>query len=579
MSLFGKAGFVATAIVLSNIFWAGQATAQHSIPNQPVTQNEAAVQADALFFDAIKARVKGDNKQAENLLQEVIKLKPDAAGAYYDLARLNMQERPDKATTYIKKAIDLSPDNTYYKVQYAEILAFRNQYEAAADMFAKVADKEKYNEDYLLKAALLYQRAGKFKESLKTIDKLIASSGEDEEVMIEKQKLYLKMNDIEGAAGVARRLIETNPKEGRFYILLAEIYASNKQNDKAADIYKQAERMFPDDPVVQFSLAQYYRMNQDSVKSDEFARKAVSNKALDAETQLELLVGYFRDAGDDSVKRNESLKLAADIAQQNAANAKVQAVYGDILSIIGKRPEATEQYKKALALEPSSYITWQNMLYGYAEKQYADSMIVNSERALRLFPNQAMLHYLNGIGHLNKKNYTAAIRSVNRAIEMQPEEDAKLLSEMYATLGDIYNITKEHDQSDKSYEMAMKLDPENATVLNNYSYYLSLRGARLNDAEKMSKKSLDIRPGEATFLDTYGWILYKQGKYEKARDYIQKAMDANPASDGTVYEHLGDIYYKLNNTDRAVELWKLAKEKGTDNNDIDKKIKDKKLYE
>lgn len=579
MILFGKAGFVATAIVLSNIFWAEHVSAQHSIPGQPVTQNETAVQADALFFDAVKARIKGDNKQAETLLQQVIKLKPGAAGAYYDLARLSMQEHPDKATTYIKKAIDLNPDNTYYKVQYAEILAFRNQYEAAADMFAKVAEKEQYSDGYLLKASILYQRAGKNKEALKTIDKLIALSGEEEEVMLEKQKLYLKMNDIEGAAGVAKRLIESNPREGRFYILLAEIYASNKQTAKAAEIYKQAESMFPEDPVVQFSLAQYYRMNQDSVKSDEFARKAVSNKALDAETQLELLVGYFRDAGDDSVKRNESLILAADIAKQNAANARVQAVYGDILSIVGKRPEATEQYKKALELEPSSFLTWQNMLFGYTEKQYADSLISNSERALRLFPNQALLHYLNGIGHLNKKSYPSAIKSVNRAIEMQPEEDAKLLSEMYATLGDIYNLTKEYPQSDKSYDQAMKLDPENATVLNNYSYYLSLRGARLSDAEKMSKRSLDIRPGEATFLDTYGWILYKQGKYEKAREYIQKAMDANPASDGTVYEHLGDIYYKLNNTDRAVELWRLAKEKGTENNDIDKKIKDRKLYE
>lgn len=579
MKLLGKVGLVTTVIVLHSLYFAGSVKGQQTDNSQPAMQHTAEMQADALFFDAVKARIRGDNKQAESLLQEMVKLNPKAGGAYFDLARLNMPDRPDKATTYIRKAIDLEPANAYYKAQYGEILAFKNQFEDAADVFSKLGEKEKYNEDYLLKASLLYQRAGKYKQSLKEIDRLIAATGEDEEVMLQKQQLYLKMNDVEGAANVAKRLIEKNPKEGRFYALLAEVYASNKQPEKAAEIYKKAEQMFPDDPAVQLSLAQYYKSTKDSVKSDEYAKKAVSNKSLDAETQIALLVGYFQETASDTSKRMETLKLAQNIADQNANNAKVQAVYGDILALIGNRDEATQQYRKALDIDPSSYAVWQNLLYGYTERQYADSLIAVSERALRLFPNQAMLHYLNGIGQLNKKNYTNAIRSINRAIEMQPEDNEKLLAEMYSTQGDIYNIIKEYSHSDSSYERALKLDPDNATVLNNYAYYLSIRGMRLDDAEKMSKRSLEIRPGEATFLDTYAWILYRQGKYEKARDYLLQAMDANPNADGTMWEHLGDIYYKLKDTDKAVDSWKKAKEKGTDNNDIDKKIKDRKLYE
>ena len=109
-------------------------------------------------------------------------------------------------------------------------------------------------------------------------------------------------------------------------------------------------------------------------------------------------------------------------------------------------------------------------------------------------------------------------------------------------------------------------------MLYNYSYYLSLRNKRLEDAEKMSKRSLELRPEEPTFLDTYGWILYKSGDYKKAKEYIQKAIDANnEGADGTLWEHLGDIYYKLNNKEKAVEYWKKAKEKGTENEQIDKK--------
>jgi tetratricopeptide (TPR) repeat protein len=96
----------------------------------------------------------------------------------------------------------------------------------------------------------------------------------------------------------------------------------------------------------------------------------------------------------------------------------------------------------------------------------------------------------------------------------------------------------------------------------------------------MSKKTIELSKDEPSFLDTYGWILYKQSKYDKALEYIQKAIDVSGESaDGTLWEHLGDVNYKLGNIDKAVSCWMKAKEKGTENIDIDKKIKDRKLYE
>lgn len=117
-------------------------------------------------------------------------------------------------------------------------------------------------------------------------------------------------------------------------------------------------------------------------------------------------------------------------------------------------------------------------------------------------------------------------------------------------------------------------------MLNNYAYYLSVRNTRLDDAARMSKESLKIRPGEGTFLDTYGWILYQQGKYKEALDYIQKAVDANPyETDPTLFEHLGAVQFKLGNKDAAVTAWQKAKERGSENASIDKMISERKLYE
>ena len=116
-------------------------------------------------------------------------------------------------------------------------------------------------------------------------------------------------------------------------------------------------------------------------------------------------------------------------------------------------------------------------------------------------------------------------------------------------------------------------------MLNNFAYFLPVRGENLEEAERMSRLTLELVPNEATFMDTYGWILYKQGKYTKAKEFVQKALDKSETVDGTLYDHMGDIYFQLKDKEKAMEYWQKAKEKGTDNPLIDKKIQEQKLYE
>lgn len=550
-------------------------------PIPPDVQNSGSAKADALFYDATKARIRGDDQQAEDLLLQLVKLKPAEPALYYDLARISQKKsNTQKAFDYMQKAVELDGNNKYYQEEYAVLQAQKGQYAQAAETMSKLAGKERFNEEYLLRAAFWYQRAGKNQESLKQFDKLLEKDAGNEDILLQKQALYLKMDDVPGAVGVLNQLITQNPREPRYYALLAELYQNTKQQDKALELYTKAQKLFPEDPSIQLGLADYFRKNKDTARYNEYVQKAIVNKELEAESQLALLLPYLQENGGDSIRRREGIALAQKLAEQHPTNGQVQAFYGDILSINNQRADAAAQYKKAVAVDPSRFQVWQQLLFAYTDRESADSLILYSEKALRLFPNQAMAHYLNGVGYLNKKDYARSIKAINRAIDMQPEENEDLLAQMYTTLGDAYNSNKEYVKSDSSYEAALRLDPKNATVLNNYAYYLSVRGVRLADAEKMSKASLEIRPGEGTFMDTYGWILYKRGDYKGAREYIQKAIDSNPDNaDGTLWEHLGDVYYKLNDTDKALENWKKAKQKASDGPFLDKKIQDKKLYE
>ena len=538
------------------------------------------LEADALLIDAAKARMLNDAKEEEALLRKAIQVHPESGAAHFYLARLSLAQRNmESAEKHIREAVRLDPANKWNQNQLGEVLGQQNRFEEAAEVFEQLGNTEKNNQDYLFKAALLYQRSGKNQRALELIDQLLVRTADNPEIHTQKHQMLLKMDDLKGALSVAEQLIRQNPREPRFYGNLASIYDSNNEPAKALEVFQRALEQFPNDPAIQVSLAEHYRQKNDTANYKHYIRQAILNQNFDDETQAGILQAYLQELSADTGMRDESIDITRQLIEQHPENAKLRGLYGDVLRMNDQIDQAAEQYKKAVAIEPSLFSIWQGLLFIYTAPKDADSLITYSEKAMRYFPNQAMVHYLHGIGHFNKRALTNAVRSINRAVELQPEDNIELMSQMYATLGDIFNELKEYSRSDSSYEQALRLDPENPTVLNNYAYYLSVRGQRLDDAEKMSARSLELRPGEATFLDTYGWILYKQGNYKKAKEFIEDAIEASPDADGTLWDHLGDIEYRLGNQDKALEHWKKAREKGTDNQHIDRKIKDGKLYE
>jgi Tfp pilus assembly protein PilF len=125
----------------------------------------------------------------------------------------------------------------------------------------------------------------------------------------------------------------------------------------------------------------------------------------------------------------------------------------------------------------------------------------------------------------------------------------------------------------------VELDPDNVNVLNNYAYYLSLRGEKLDKAEKMAKHVNDLQANVASYEDTYAWILYREGKYEEAKTWLEMALKNGALNRPVILEHFGDVMYRLGDTDKAYEYWNRALKAGKGSEFLEKKVTDKKLYE
>ena len=120
--------------------------------------------------------------------------------------------------------------------------------------------------------------------------------------------------------------------------------------------------------------------------------------------------------------------------------------------------------------------------------------------------------------------------------------------------------------------------PDNPLVLNNFSYFLSLRSTKLDLAENYSKKSIELSPDEPNYFDTYGWILYKLERYSEAKMWLEKAVILLPNS-SVILEHYGDLLFKLNEKKEALSLWKKAQDKGGGSKWLNQKVREGTLYE
>lgn len=579
MIAYRQTFFFFIAVALYMLVQPVQSYAQEGAEKESVASKQ--LQSEAWYYDALKAKFIGDYKQEELLLKKFIKERPDVAAAYYELANLLLNNNDAKeAEAYIRKAIAIDKTNLWYQLTYTDALKRQKKFDEAADVYSELAATGRNNKSFYYDAAYNYQRAGENKKAMQALDELIKVSPSDvENALLSQQELYVKMKEPAEALKIAEQLLKKYPKEGKYYSNLASIYLENNNQEAALKTYLEGLKAAPNEPSLQYGIALYYLKKEDWENYDTYISQAILNPDLDERIQAETLRRYLTDVEADSTRKKKALEIAKKLVAQQPESGLMQAFYGQILARNNQPDEAARYLKQALANDPDQYDIWQELLLTYVTNNQTDSLLATAKRALKFFPNNAIVHYFAGIGYLSKKESVQAIKSLNRAIELQSEDNKILLADMYSSLGDAFNNVKEYTRSDSAFETSLRLHSDNPSVLNNYSYYLSMRNTRLEAAEKMSKRSLELRPGEATFLDTYGWILYKQGKYQEAKRYVEDAIKGTADTDGTLWDHLGDINYKLNNIDEAVKQWQKAKDKGTENNLIDKKIQDRKVYE
>ncbi|UOR05229.1 tetratricopeptide repeat protein [Hymenobacter aerilatus] len=533
-------------------------------------------QSEAYFVDGVRYALLEDYPKAMERLLKAYALSPTNAAISYKIAEVNMLSGNLKdATNFAQAAVRLDPKNTYYYLLLAQTYTTQKQYDQAAKVYTSLIRDVPDSNYYLFNLADLYLAQGKLQEALTTYEQAEQEFGPTDEVAFKKQQIYLKQNKLDKALQEGETLIASNPDDVRYVLAQAQMYVTNNRLPDALRVTQQALRQAPDNPQARMILADVYRLQGKKAESEEQLKLAFGNSALDIDTKVRILIDYIRQLPNPALTQTV-LDLAALTTRAHPQEAKAFAMAGDVQTIVERRQEARASYLRALQLDNSKFQIWQQVVLLDAELNQTDSLLAHTERALELFPNQAPLWFYNGVGHVLKKEPKQAIKSLEYGRKLTTD-NPELQAQFNTQLGDVYHELKDYSKSDAAYEAALGVDANNAQALNNYSYYLSLRGEKLDKAKQMAGRLVKQFPDNPTYLDTYAWVLYKLKDYTGARQALETAL--KHSSDGTLLEHYGDVLFQLQQPTQAVAAWERAKKAGDASALIDRKIKEKKLYE
>jgi len=534
-------------------------------------------EAEYYFTEGQKYYILEDFAKSFVLFQKCLDIDNASAAAHYKIAQILLKgDEIGKALVSINQSLKLEKNNKYYYLLAADLYTRQSNFERAAEIYEELIRNIPGTEEHYFDLAAIYLFQNELDKAIAAYQKIEIRFGINEQSTYQKQKILLKQNKLEKAIDEGRKLITAFPGEDTYVISLTEILISNEKFQQAVELLEGHLEKKPSNSHARLILSDaYWKLGKIS-ESNENLLIAYKDPGLKVNMKVQLLSKYLNKLNDPNIKEL-AIELGALLVEVHPGNAMARTTSGDIYLKTGSKQKAMEQYLESVKLDDSNFVVWQNVLNLGMELNQIDSVLIHSEQALELFPNQNSFYYFNGLANYQKKRYDKAVFSLEQGRKLS-SSDLKLNIIFSTLLGDAYNYLENYEKSDEAYESVIAIDPNNYGVLNNYSYFLSLRKVKLNLAKKMSAKLVKDNPDNPTYLDTYAWVLFMLENYKEAKRIMERALKSVNVN-GIHYEHYGDILYRLGNIDGAVEQWSKAKGLNSASELIDKKIADRKLHE
>ncbi len=380
---------------------------------------------------------------------------------------------------------------------------------------------------------------------------------------------YLQQQKPEEALAVLDEAAKVREADAEFLLDLAELYASygvrfpsqrETSLTKARAVLGRVGKLKLPTLELRLRLADTLYLVNDNERAAQLyleLLKQVGNlPPLRDHVRANLTDIYLTRAPD----RKRAVEQLEAILRDDPSNAQAYYFLATIAYDEKRMTNAVEFMKKTLLFSPNFEEAYYDLANFQLAANQADDALATLQQAQRKFPRNYVVELMMGLAFSVQKNFTEAINHFTAAeIIAQagaPGSPKPDLAELYFHFGSAFERKGDIAQAEKYFEQCLGLSPNFPDALNYLGYMWADRGVNLDKAREMIEKAVKLKPNEAAFLDSLGWVLFKQNQPKEALDYILKAVELSPEPDATLYDHLGDIYAVLQDTEKAREAWR-----------------------
>jgi tetratricopeptide (TPR) repeat protein len=519
-------------------------------PRSSVTDSARQLAMQHLIDGSVE-EVKGDYAKAVLEFQDALRYDQDPA-IYYALSKnYSLLGKHSLAIDAGRKAVSGAPDQLAYRRNLADVFVIAFDYDAAAEQFEEILSRDSSQMDVMYSLARIYQ-AKKPIRALEVYNEITRRFGAEWDVLLQVAEINTKLGRLDKAADALKDMTLIDPANKVLKERLAQTYVGAGKFDEALVVYNELRDLNPEDVGIMAEIAGVHLARGQSAKAMEQFDNILARDSVSLDVKLHIGEMYFAQMGKDSTLGPATAKIFEKIASKHPEDWRPFWFLGAIGSIMHDDSMAVKNFRRVTELASWNADAWVYLSSVFLGKNKFDEVATILESAVRVLPDDYRVNFFLGISYSRLNRQLEAAHVLEHARSINPKE-----VDAIAQLALVYDGMKKFEESDALYEEALRLDPANALVLNNFAYSLAERNVQLERALTMSRKALDVDSGNTSYLDTIGWIFFRLGNYREAEQYVKRAISKGEVN-AVVYEHLGDIYYKMNQPDLAIEQWSLA---------------------
>ncbi len=488
-----------------------------------------------------------------------------------------------KTEEELQKSIRLKPNNVQPRLLLANLLATQGEFGKAQKEYSKILEIDPSNIEARYYLAGVLANENRLEDALQTYQQILTANPKSSNVYYNMGLIYTRGNQASKAEEAFKKSIEIDPELEPAYTSLALVYELDQKPKEAIGVYEALTKINPNNAQTFLALGELYYGQKDPAQ----ALKAFENYAKlnpkDSSVYDYIGLCYF------GLKQYpQSIGAFLKLLEAQPTNALVRFRLSAVYEQMNDYTKAEEQVKAIVDNDDKSVDGWVRLAVLYDKEKKDDLTEKTVTESLKANPGHPELILMQGMLYQEKNrlpeaevNYRKVV-AAELAFKAKQHSDYNLgsLTQAYFNLAVILDKQNRFDEAMETMKKVIQVQPDNADAYNYIGYSYADKGQRLDEAQKYVETAVKLDSENSYYLDSLGWVYYRQGKTTEAKEQFTKALKflrpEKHKDDAVIYDHLAEVYLKLEQKPEALSQWEKAAELDPDNKSyIDKLQKNK----